>query len=292
VKYYQPDSLSEAVARLEELEDATIVAGGQSMMPLLRQGLVSPDALVDITGIPDLDTVTVADGTVEIGALVTYTELLDTEVCEDLKLLSEAVEAIGDVPVRNAGTIGGGVAHADPAQDLPPAFQCYDATVVSFDGDDTRRHDVTDFFVDYYATELAPHEIITGVAFEKPPASAGGAYASDTAAPGGWSNAGIAALLVPGEDTEELVDARLAYCAGAPVPRRVPTEVENLLVGGRIDRETVDDVAMGIIDDLQLVADVGDDTEYRKHLFRVMAKRAITTALQRSDAPPLAEAAT
>lgn len=290
MQYYQPSSLSDAVTRLKEVDDAKIVAGGQSMMPLLRQGLISPDALVDITAIPDLDTVTVTDGTVEIGALVTYTELLGTEVCDDLGLLTDAIEAIGDVPVRNAGTIGGGVSHADPAQDLPPALQCYDAAVVSFDGEETRRHDLTEFFLDYYMTELASHEIVTGIEFEKPPAAAGGAYASDTEAPGGWSTAGIAALLVPADDGETITDARLAYCAGAPVPTRVPRDIEDLLIGDRIDRETVDEVAMQIIDDLDLIDDVGDDIEYRKHLFRVMTKRAISTALQRSDAPPLAEA--
>ena len=290
MQYYQPSTLSEATERLQSVDDAKIVAGGQSMMPLLRQGLVSPDALVDITAVPGLDEVTVENDTVEIGALVTYTELLESEVCTDLGLLRDAVEAIGDVPVRNAGTIGGGVSHADPAQDLPPALQCYDADVVSFDGEETRRHDVTEFFLDYYLTELAPHEIVTGIEFENPPASAGGAYASDTEAPGGWSTAGVAVLLVPDDDGETIADARLAYCAGAPVPTRVPREVEELLVGDTLDRETVDEVGKAVIDDLELIDDVGDDVEYRKHLFRVMTKRGITTALERSSAPPLAEA--
>lgn len=289
MQYYQPSSLPDVVDRLREADDAKIVAGGQSMMPLLRQELISPDALVDITAVPGLDEVTVTDGTIEIGALVTYTELLDTVLCDDLDLLREAVEAIGDVPVRNAGTIGGGVSHADPAQDLPPALQCYDAVVVSFDGEETRRHDLTEFFLDYFLTELAPHEIVTGIEFERPPADAGGAYASDTEAPGGWSTAGIAALLVP-DDDETIADARLAYCAGAPVPTRVPRDIEKLLVGDRVDRETVDEVAIQIVEDLDLIDDVGDDIEYRKHLFRVMTKRGISTALQRSNAPPLTEA--
>lgn len=292
VQYYQPGSLVDAVDRLKEVDEAKIVAGGQSMMPLLRQGLISPDALVDITALPDLDSVTVTEGTVEIGALVTYTELLETDLCANLPLLDDAVNAIGDVPVRNAGTIGGGVSHADPAQDLPPALQCFDAKAVSFDGDETRRHDLSEFFLDYYLTELAPHEIVTSVEFERPPPQAGGAYASDTEAPGGWSTAGVAALIVPdANDGETCVDARLAYCAGAPVPKRVPGEIESKLIGDRIDRETIDEVAMAIVEDVELIDDVGDDVEYRKHLFRVMTKRAITTALRRSDAPPMAEAA-
>jgi len=289
VQYYQPSSLSTAVDRLKEADDAKIIAGGQSMMPLLRQGLVSPDALVDISGLPELDGVDVAGDTVRIGALVTYTDLLESDLAADLDLLCDSVRAIGDVPVRNAGTVGGGVSHADPAQDLPPALQCYDATVVSFDGEETRRHDLTDFFLDYYLTELAPHEIVTRVEFERPPEAAGGAYASDTEAPGGWSSAGVAALIVPGEDGETCADARLAYCAGAHVPKRVPRGIEELLVGDRVDRSTVDEVGKRIIGDLELIEDVGEDVEYRKHLFRVMTKRAIATAVERSAAPPVAE---
>jgi len=286
VQYHQPTTLSEAVDRLKEAENAKIIAGGQSMMPLLRQDLISPGALVDISGLPDLDGVTVEEGTVRIGALVTYTELLETELCEDLDLMRDALQVVGDVPVRNAGTVGGGVAHADPAQDFPPALQCYDAEVVSHDGEGERRHDVTDFFLDYYLTELAPHEIITAVEFDRPPERAGGAYANDSEAPGGWPTAGVGALILPDADGE-VADARLAYCAGAPVPRRVPREIEEVLVGGPIDREAVDEVGARIIEDLDIVEDVGDDTEYRKHLFRVMAKRAIATALDRSAAPGL-----
>jgi len=285
VQYHRPTSIADAVDRLKEADDAKVIAGGQSMMPLLRQDLISPDALVDISGLPDLDGVTVAGGTVRIGALVTYTELLEAEVCGELDLLRDALQVVGDVPVRNAGTVGGGVAHADPAQDFPPALQCYDATVVSHDGEETRRHDVTDFFVDYYLTELAPHEIITAVEFDRPPERAGGAYANDAEAPGGWSNAGVAALIVP--DDDGVADARLAYCAGAPVPRRVPREIEKLLVGGPIDREAVDEAGARIIEDLDIVGDVLDDVEYRKHLFRVMTKRAVATALERSAVSPV-----
>jgi len=289
MQYYRPDSLSAAVERLKASEEASIIAGGQSMMPLLRQGLVSGDVLVDISEIPELEGVTVDDGTVHVGALVTYTDLLESRLCRELPMLRDALEVIGDVPVRNAGTIGGGVAQADPAQDLPPALQCYEATVVTDDGDGTRRHDVTEFFLDYYLTELAPHEIITRIEFDRPAAAAGGAYANDAENPGGWSNAGVAALIVPGEDGETCRDARLAYCAGAPVPRRVSPEIERRLVGSRIDREAVDEVAASVIEDLNIVADVGDDTEYRKHLFRVMTKRAVRTALERSAAPGLLE---
>jgi carbon-monoxide dehydrogenase medium subunit len=290
VQYYQPSTLSDAVERLQELDNAEIVAGGQSMMPLLRQELVSPDALVDITQVPDLDTIEISDDTVHIGALTTYSDVLDSDLSERLPMLRDTLNVIGDIAVRNAGTIGGGVAQADQAQDLPPALQCYKATVVSFDGEETRRHDITEFFHDYYVTDLEPHELITGVSFDAPPERSGEAYANDAENPGGWSNAGIAALLDFDEDEQTCVDARLAYCAGAPVPKRVPRAVEELLVGKRIGRQDVDEVAMAIVDDLELIVDVGEDKEYRQHLFRVMTKRAIASALERSPAPKILEA--
>lgn len=289
MRYFQPPSLSDAVARLEEFDDAQIVAGGQSVMPLLRQGLVSPDALVDISTIPDLDEIAAEDGTVAIGALVTYSELLESAVCEEHPMLRDALKVIGDVPVRNAGTVGGGVAQADPAQDFPPPLQCYEADVLTYGGDGTRRHDIVDFFLDYYLTELAPDEIVTAVEFEAPPDRAGGAYANDRENPGGWSNAGVAALVVPTPDGDRCEDVRVAYCAGAPAPTRVPRELEERLIDVPLDREAVDDVAMGVVKSLELVADVGDDVEYRKHLFRVMTKRALATAIERSAAAPIRE---
>lgn len=284
MKYHQPESLSEASELLGE-GNAKVVAGGQSLMPLLRQDLVSPDALVDITRVEELrdGSVEVRDTAIEIGALVTYEELLEHGVCDDLGLLRDSLEAIGDVQVRSAGTIGGGVAHADPAQDLPPALQCYGADVVVFDGDGERTHDIDDFFVDFYFTALEPHEIVTRIDVDRPPDGAGGAFAKHARTPGGFSQAGVAALLVP--DGDGYADARLAYCAGAPVPRRAPSDVEERLAGGPIAMDAIRDAADGVVGSLEPVGDVDDDEAFTEHIFRVLTKRAVVTAAERSAGP-------
>lgn len=288
MRYYQPVSIEEASTLLQEESGAKIIAGGQSMMPLLRQDIASPDALVDISAVEELEDhrIHVGDERIKVGALVTYSELLSHDLCSEYPLLRDSLEAIGDVQVRNAGTIGGGVAHADPAQDLPPALQCYGTDVVTSDGESEHRYDINELFIDFYFTEIPPHEIVTRIEVERPPPRAGGAFAKHARTPGGFSEAGVAALLIPDADGEEYVDARLAYCAGAPVPRRVPDELEARLVDGALTADEITDVSEALVLNLDNVGDVGDyDEEYNDHIFRVLCKRAITTAAERSAGP-------
>lgn len=290
MKYYQPETLAEASELLASEDGAKVIAGGQSMMPLIAQDIASPDALVDVTGVDDIGRSVSVDGdAVRVGALVTYRELLEHGIADELDLLRESVEAIGDVQVRNAGTIGGGVAHADPAQDLPPALQCYGTDVVVFDGERERTHDVNRFYVDFYFTELAPHEIVTGIEIRRPSARAGGAFQKHARTPGGFSEAGVAVLLEPTDDGAGFSDARLAYCAGAAVPRRAPEPVEEILADGTaITREDVETAADGLVESLDNVGDVGDyDEAYNEHIFRVLTKRALVAAADRSGGPPI-----
>lgn len=288
MKYYQPETVTEATQLLQREDGAKVIAGGQSMMPLLRQDLVSPGALVDISRVDDIDRgVRVDDDRVSIGALVTYSDLLAHEVCDELDLLRESVEAIGDVPVRNAGTIGGGVAHADPAQDLPPALLCYGTDLVVSDGESERIHDLGEFYVDFYFTDLAPHELVTRVDVDRPPADAGGAFAKHARTPGGFSEAGVAALVIPDGDGG-YEEVRLAYCAGAPVPRRVPADVEADLAGGPLDADDLERAVDGLVGSLDNVGDVGDyDEAYNDHIFGVLTERALTSATARSDGPTI-----
>ncbi len=286
VRYYQPETVSAASNLLQDEPGAKIIAGGQSMMPLLRQGMVKPDALVDITRVEELQgSVEQTESTVRVSALLTYQELLEHEVTAELPLLRDSLEAIGDVQVRNAGTVGGGVAHADPAQDFPPALQCYGTNVIITDGEQERTHDINDFFIDFYFTELAPHEIVTGIEIQRPPERAGGAFAKHARTPGGFSEAGVAALLTPDESGDGYEDVALAYCAGAPVPRRVPEAVEDALTGA-LTKDAIHEAADAIVESLDNVGDVGDyDESYNEHIFRVLTKRALTTAAERSAGP-------
>jgi len=284
MKYYTPETIADAAASLREEEDPQIIAGGQSMMPLLRQGLVSPSALVDVTAIADIDGVTVTDGTVTIGAAVRYAALLEHKICRRLDLLRESLEAIGDKQVRNAGTIGGGIAHGDPAQDLPPALQCYDAVVNA--APSGVSYELTDFYIDFYRTELSPEEVLVSVQFDLPPQEAGGSFHKHAQTPGGYSEAGIAALVIPGKTDYE--DVRVAYCAGGPTPQRIPAEIEQFLENG-LNQDRIVKAGDRLVDSLDLVVDVGDESvEHTERLFRVLLKRALRTATERSSGPAAA----
>jgi len=284
MNYHKPETVAEAATLLEEEQNPEIVAGGQSLMPLLRQGLVSPSALVDITGVDGLEAIDVSDGTVTIGALVRYTDLLEHEICDRLDLLRESVEAIADRQVRNAGTVGGGVAQGDPAQDFPPALQCYDAVVSAEPTGAT--YELTDFYIDFYFTELPDDEILTDIEFDLPPPGAGGSYQKHARTPGGYSDAGVAAYVVPGEEGYD--DVRVAYCAGGPTPQRIPAEIESFLANG-LTADRIAEAGDRLVESLELIVDVGEESaEHYEHLFRVLLKRALRDAVERSDGPDIA----
>ena len=280
MKYYQPDTVAQAATLLGEETSPKVVAGGQSMMPMLREGRVAPSALVDITGIDGLCDIVATDGTVRIGALVRYTDVLDHDISTSLDLLRESIVGIGDTQIRNAGTIGGGVAQGNPAQDLPPALQCYEATVTAEPDGDT--YDLTEFYVDVCATELPPTQLLTHVEFDLPPASAGGSYQNHGLY--GYSDAGVAALVVPGETGYD--DVRVAYCAGGPAPQRVPAPIESFLEGEPSEAQLSEAGAM-LVDSLDLTTGEGTDETHLEHVFRVLLKRALTEAVERSAGPAI-----
>jgi carbon-monoxide dehydrogenase medium subunit len=280
MNYYQPETVAEATTLLDDEVSPEIVAGGQSMMPMLRQGQVSPSALVDITGLDVLDGINVVNDTVQIGALVRYTDVLDHELCVELDLLRESISAIADTQIRNAGTVGGGVVHGDPAQDLPPALQCYEATVTAEPGGET--YDLTDFYVDVCSTELPSTQLLTHVEFDHPPKEAGGSYQKHGRY--GYSDAGIGALVVPGETGYD--DVRIAYAAGGPSPQRVPPSIENFLEMG-LSEQRISEAGDMLIDSLDLVGKTNENEAHLEHVFRVLLKRALTEAVDRSAGPAI-----
>lgn len=287
MEYYQPESLSQAGDLLASADNPKLVAGGQSMMPLLRQGLTNPDALVDISGVTEagINEIQVDHEARElrVGALVSYTELLEHPIAAERPLLRETLEAIGDVQVRNAGTLGGGIAHADPAQDLPPALLCYGTEVIAVGPDGETRYDLDSFFIDFYFTELAPEEIIRELVITLPPSGSGGAFKKHARTPGGFSEAAVGALVVPDENGE-VADARLAYCAGGPVPSRVDRSIEEAFAGGTPTEADKEAAATALVDEIEILEDAGEtDVAYIEHLFGVLTERAIASAIDRAD---------
>lgn len=276
--YVRATSLDEALARLDAHGDAKLLAGGQSLVPMMNMRLVRPVTLVDINGVPGLDAIRATpDGGLVIGALVRHTDLLRSPVVrERAPLVAAAVAHVGHRAIRNRGTVGGSLAHADPAADLPAAVVALDATLVAAGPAGRRRIAARDFFRGPLTTALDAREILVEIAIPGPAAPAWG-FAELARRPGDFALAGVAAILRPG-----VADgARLVAFGAADTPLRL-TRAETALGVGRVDaalaRAAGDAAAAGCApqDDVHATA------EYRRHLVGVLAERAILAAAARA----------
>ena len=284
--YYRADSVDEALSLLEEHDDAEFIAGGHSLLPTMKSGLATPDALVDIGSIPGIDGIDVDGDTVTVGALMTYAELLEADIGTALPAFVEAAGEIGDVQVRNAGTVGGNLAHADPASDLPAAALAADATIHAAGPDGERTVPVDEFFIAPYATALGEHELLTRV--ELPVVEAGaGAYAKKASPSSGYAMVGVAVRLAAAGGVVD--DARVAATGAVDHAMRLGT-VEDALEGVSLGADAggiAADAAEGVTDGVepwQLMDDLQASAEFREQLLEVYAGRAIERALD--DAAP------
>ncbi len=199
-EYHAPSSIGEATGLLATLgEDAKILSGGQSLIPLMKLRLAGPRHLVDINGIPDLAYIREADGFLRIGGLTRESDLEESALIRSrYPLLHDTCKVIADPLVRNLATIGGNLAHADPANDHPATMLALGAEVVAVGGKGRRRIPITSFFTGPFATALAPDEIVVEVAIPVPAARSGGAYVKLERKVGDFATAAVAAQVVLG----------------------------------------------------------------------------------------------
>ncbi len=177
-EYFAPSSLHEALTLLSTTEDAKILAGGQSLITIMKLRLAAPNALIDINGLTELSYIREEDGVIAIGALTRHDQLSrDRMIQEKFPLLAEAASLIADQQVRNRGTIGGSLAHADPTADLPTACMALNANLIIRNEHGSRSVASNDFFRDFFTTALKQDEIIQEVRIPIPPPRSGGAYA-------------------------------------------------------------------------------------------------------------------
>ncbi|WP_160133656.1 FAD binding domain-containing protein [Halococcus salsus] len=283
--YYEAESVAEAIELLDEHldEETELLAGGHSLLPAMKTGLSSPDVLIDISGIEGMTGVEVDGDTLVIGGMTTYGAILEAEeVAEHAPALEEAVAWVGDVQVRNRGTIGGNLAHGDPAADLPGAALASNATLVVEGPDGEREVPADDFFFGMYATDVGPDELLTRV--EIPVADgAVGAYAKKASPSSGYAMVGVAALLDIDGDTIE--SARVA--ANGVMDHGVRLEpVEEALVDGTFDADTIEAAADHAGDDLDvdlMMSDLQASNEFRAQLLEVYTKRALTGVHDAAD---------
>jgi len=175
--YYRAGSVQEALKLLVENPDAKLLAGGHSLIPAMKLRLATPSALIDISRIPELSGIRDAGDRIVIGAMTRYDDIQRSDLVQRvLPILPEAINVIGDLQVRNMGTIGGSLAHADPAADLPAVVLALGAEIKAVGPNGERTIPADQFFVDLFTTALQPNEILTEVAFPKPPARTGMSY--------------------------------------------------------------------------------------------------------------------
>ena len=269
--YVKPASLAQALDLLAH-DDAKALSGGMSLIPMMKLRLAMPGTLVDLSGIPELTTIQV-DEDILIGALTTHFEIESSRLIRDLcPLLAETAAQIGDVQVRNLGTIGGAAAHNDPAADYPAALIALNAMVRLASKTGARVMRYADFIVDALTTALEPGEIITHIVVPTEGADTGTCYQKVPQAASGYAVVGIAARITKEGGT--ITKARIGVTGLASKAFRALKTEEALLHGF-----SASDAAALVADGIDASADIHTSADYRKHLARVHTARAITAAL-------------
>ena len=278
--YQRSATLDEALKAISNASGTVkLLAGGQSLLPLLKLRLGSADKLVDIGRLTELKGVRqLADGQLAVGALTTYSEMADSPA-RQYGLLGDALLTIGDVQVRNRGTIGGAVAHADPASDLPACLLALDAEIVARSVRGERTIPVDGFFVGPFATALAAHELITEIRLPGPRQDAGSAYVVLEQPASGYAMVGVAAVVFVGADGK-IAGASIALTGVGDHAYRARA-VEAALVGSDRSPASIEAAAGHATDGVDVSSDIHADRAYRTAMAAVYTRRAIEAALAR-----------
>ncbi|MGQ0569159.1 MAG: FAD binding domain-containing protein [Armatimonadota bacterium] len=280
--YAQPETVEETLALLREYgSEAKLLAGGQSLMPLVNMRLARPSVIIDLNRVRALDHITTADGEVRIGAMTRQRAAEKSPlVASRLPLATEALRLVGHVQIRNRGTIGGSLAHADPSAELPAVASALGATFVVTGPGGERLLGPDEFFVGYLTTAIEPTEVLTEIRFPAMAAHAGNAFVEVSRRHGDFALVGAAAVVHAAGDGRYR-DVRLAFIGVGPTPVRIK-EAEAALEGHRFQESLVDDVARLVADRLNPESDIQASAEYRKHVGGVLARRALLAAASRA----------
>jgi carbon-monoxide dehydrogenase medium subunit len=285
--YSRASTVDEALALLmEHGADAKLLAGGQSLLPYMKLRLARPDRLIDIGRIDSLRGVrALPDGRLAIGALTTYAQLLDDPKVMGLALMADALPRIADVQVRNRGTIGGAIAHADPAADIPAVLLALEAEVMARSARHGERTiPIGDFFEGAFSTALAPDELVTEIRVSSPSGSYGSAYRMLEQPASGFAIAGVAVVVgrsgANGSADGEVDDVRVAVTGVGEKPYRA-TSVEDALRGTKLGSAAIGNAVGSITDSVAVQGDIHADVAYRTAMAGVMARRALEAARER-----------
>lgn len=278
-EYYAPRSLGDAVKFLSaHKDDVKILSGGQSLLPLMKMRLSKPAFIVDIGRIPGLDTITEEGDNLIVGGLVTHAQMENSDLLKkQCPLLPQTATTIADVQVRNRGTIGGSIAHADPAGDMPAAVLALDAEIKCFGPNGERWVKCGEFFLGLLMSVLEADEIVTAV---RVPVTSGERTVYLKAAPrsSGFAVVGVAARLAL--DTAGICRRAAIAITGVTDKAYRAERVEQMLAGKKLDLPSIEQAAAQATRSIEVIEDINGSAEYRKHLTEVYVARAIEEALK------------
>ncbi|HKT10772.1 MAG TPA: xanthine dehydrogenase family protein subunit M [Terriglobia bacterium] len=280
-EYHVPKTIEEAAQLVAQFgDDGKVLAGGHSLVPLMKLRLASPRHLVDIARLDGLRYIHEKDGRIEIGALTTHYRIESSSLLkEKCPLLPLTAREIGDVQVRNKGTLGGSLAHADPAADWPAAAVGLGAEMKAVSTNGERWIPASEFFVDLMMTSLAPGEIVTAVRFPVLPPRSGDAYVKHRHPASGFAVVGVAARVTL-DDKGHVQSARVGVTGIAPVAYRA-SGVEQAITGKAPTTKNIEQAASRAADGIEANGDLYASAEYRAHLVTVYTERALAAAAEK-----------
>lgn len=281
-EYFEASGLAEALDLLAAHgSDGKVLAGGQSLVPLLNFRIMRPACVIDVNRLDELASIRIEDGSLRIGALTRLATLEHSpEVAAHVPLLVEAVRHVGHPQVRNRGTVGGSVAHADPAAELPTALAALGASFVTLSRRGARRLGFEEFFAGIFTSALAPDELLTEIDVPIPAPSTGWAFCEFARRHGDFALGGAAVLVTlgPGGVCET---AAIALLAAGPTPAHAPA-AEAWLTGRRLDGGTTSEAARRAVTDAEPSGDVHGSPAFRRHVLEVVVGRALDRAAERA----------
>ncbi len=282
-EYHRPASLAEATQLLATYDEAKILAGGHSLLPMMKLRLATPSVVIDIGRLDELRGIQEVGGAIVIGANATHFDCETSALLQQrCPLLAETAAAIGDVQVRNAGTIGGSVAHADPAADWPAAILAVNAEIILAKTGGTRTVRTADFFVDLLMTAMEADEILTQIRVVPNPPRTGSAYLKVPQPASGFALAGVAAQVTLGNGNT--IEQIAVGVTGVDNTAYRANATEAVLRGQAATEAAISQAAAQATDGAEDVQeDIHASAEYRLHLARVYTKRALLQAVERAQ---------
>jgi carbon-monoxide dehydrogenase medium subunit len=264
----------------EHGEEARVLAGGHSLVPMMKLRLAQPDHLIDLKSVEALRGIAESGGALQIGAMTTQAEIIaSARLAEACPILREAAELIADPQVRACGTLGGNVANGDPGNDMPAVMMCIDASYLLHGPDGERSVSARDFYKGTFETALAGGEVLSAIRIPIPPRAQGQAYAKLKRKVGDYATAAAAVALTLDGDTCSAAAIALTNVAPAPLFAEAAAQT---LVGTAVDATAIEQAVERAVEITDPVADTRGPVAYRKHAAGVMTRRAIETALSRA----------